>query len=292
MKEIKRNKGFFVDEVTYEKTTKNWDGEKTEQVEDFDVHMGRCFLAFVVFVLGFISIIIAPDFIGAGQVGIVTRFGEVNRVAGSGLNFHIPFIEGVTKMDIRTQKATATVGAASKDLQDVTGEVAVNFSITNENALKIYKELGKDYADTVLTPAISEAFKQATSKYTAEGVITNRAELKESILTDLKARMENYGISVIDINITDLNFSKEFNAAIEQKAVAQQEVERARQELERVKVEAESKIEAARAEAEAQRLQQQTLTDAMIKKMWIEKWDGELPDTMTGDASIMVIPGE
>lgn len=288
MKEIKRDKGFFADEVTYEKETMY--GTKQHQV--YDYHIGRISVVAIALLLIIITVIIAPDFIGAGQVGIVTRFGEVNRVAESGLNFHIPLIESVTKMDTRTQKAIAKVGAASKDLQDVTGEVAVNYSVTNESALKIYKELGKDYVDTVLTPAISEAFKQATSKYTAEGVITNRAELKEAIVTDLKARMGNYGIAIVDINITDLNFSKEFNAAIEQKAVAQQEVERARQELERVKVEAESKIEAARAEAEAQRLQQQTLTDAMIKKMWIEKWDGKLPTTATGDNGVMLNLGQ
>lgn len=292
MKEIKRDKWFFVDKVTFEKTTHTWDSEKTEQIEAYDYHVGRISVVAIALLLIIITVIIAPDFIGAGQVGIVTRFGEVNRVAESGLNFHIPLIESVTKMDTRTQKAIAKVGAASKDLQDVTGEVAVNYSVTNESALKIYKELGKDYVETVLTPAISEAFKQATSKYTAEGVITNRAELKEAIVTDLKARMGNYGIAIVDINITDLNFSKEFNAAIEQKAVAQQEVERARQELERVKVEAESKIEAARAEAEAQRLQQQTLTDAMIKKMWIEKWDGKLPTTATGDNGVMLNLGQ
>lgn len=288
MKEIKRNKGFFVDKITYEKETMY--GNKEHEAYDF--HIGRISIASIALVLGITCAIIAPDFIGAGQVGIVTRFGEVNRVAGSGLNFHIPFIEGVTKMDTRTQKAVAKVGAASKDLQDVTGEVAINYSITNESALKIYKELGEDYVDTVLTPAISEAFKQATSKYTAEGVITNRAELKENILNDLKSRMNAYGITVVDINITDLNFSVDFNNAIEQKAVAQQEVERARQELERVKVEAESKIEAARAEAEAQRLQQETLTNAMIQKMWIEKWDGQLPTTMTGDDGVMLNLGQ
>lgn len=251
-----------------------------------DINLGKYIALGFLGLLVFICVLIAPDIIGAGQVGIITRFGEVNRVAESGLNFHIPFVEGITKMDIRTQKATAKVGAASKDLQDVTGEVAVNYSLTNENAPKIYKELGLDYVDTVLTPAISEAFKQATSQYTAEGVITNRAGLKEDIVNSLKDRMSTYGITIIDVNITDLNFSREFNAAIEQKAVAQQEVERARQELERVKVEAESKIEAARAEAEAQRLQQTTLTKEMIQKMWIEKWSGNVPQ-VTSDNTVL-----
>lgn len=122
--------------------------------------------------------------------------------------------------------------------------------------------------------------------------MANRTEAKEYILENVKNRLETYGITVIDANLTDLNFSEEFNKAIEQKAVAQQEVEKAKQELERVKVEAESRVENAKAEAEAQRLQQQTLTDAMIKKMWIEKWDGKLPTTTTGDSGVMIDLGK
>ncbi len=230
--------------------------------------------------------------VGAGEVGIITRFGEVNRVAESGLTFKIPFIESMTKMETRIQKQDVKSDAATKDLQEVNGAVAVNYSITNDNALKIYKELGINYVDTVITPILTEAFKEGVTQYTAEQLMANRTEAKEYILENVKNRLETYGITVIDANLTDLNFSEEFNKAIEQKAVAQQEVEKAKQELERVKVEAESRVENAKAEAEAQRLQQQTLTDAMIKKMWIEKWDGKLPTTTTGDSGVMIDLGK
>ena len=230
--------------------------------------------------------------VGAGEVGIITRFGEVNRVAESGLTFKIPFIESMTKMETRIQKQEVKSDAATKDLQEVNGAVAVNYSITNDNALKIYKELGVNYVDTVITPILTEAFKEGVTQYTAEQLMANRTEAKEYILENVKNRLETYGITVIDANLTDLNFSEEFNKAIEQKAVAQQEVEKAKQELERVKVEAGSRVENAKAEAEAQRLQQQTLTDAMIKKMWIEKWDGKLPTTTTGDSGVMIDLGK
>ncbi len=178
--------------------------------------------------------------VGAGEVGIITRFGEVNRVAESGLTFKIPFIESMTKMETRIQKQEVKSDAATKDLQEVNGAVAVNYSITNDNALKIYKELGVNYVDTVITPILTEAFKEGVTQYTAEQLMANRTEAKEYILENVKNRLETYGITVIDANLTDLNFSEEFNKAIEQKAVAQQEVEKAKQELERVKVEAES----------------------------------------------------
>lgn len=230
--------------------------------------------------------------VGAGEVGIITRFGEVNRVAESGLKFKIPFVESMVKMETRVQKQEVKTDAATKDLQEINGALAVNFSITNDSAWRIYKELGTNYDETVITPILHESFKQGVSGYTAEQLMANRTEVKVVIQEMLTQRLAAYGIGVVDANITDLNFSAEFNKAIEQKAVAQQEVEKAKQELEKVKVEAESKVAQAKAEAEAQRLQQETLTDAMIKKMAIEKWSGELPKVVSDGGIFFGLDGE
>lgn len=224
--------------------------------------------------------------VGAGEVGIVTRFGEVNRVAQSGLTFKLPLIEGMTKMETRVQKHEVQTDAATKDLQEVNGALAVNYTLSNENALRVYKELGVNYSNTVILPILQETFKQGIAGYTAEVLMANRTDVKNNIQEALTERLSTYGITVVDANITDLNFSAEFNKAIEQKAVMQQEAERARQELEKVKIESEAKVEAAKAEAEAQRLQQETLSELMIKKMMIEKWDGCLPEVVS-DSTIL-----
>lgn len=252
--------------------------------EDFVIKepkVGRVVAASALITFGLLTPFGMFKTVGAGEVGIVTRFGEVNRVAESGLRLKIPFIESMVKMETRVQKQEVKTDAATRDLQEVNGSLAVNFSITNESALRIFKELGTNYDETVITPILHESFKQGVSGYTAEQLMANRTEVKTVIQEMLEQRLATYGITVVDANITDLNFSAEFNKAIEQKAVAQQEVEKAKQELERVKVEAESKIEAARAEAEAQRLQQETLTPEMIQKMWVTKWDGKLPEVVS-----------
>lgn len=230
--------------------------------------------------------------IGAGEIGVVTRFGEVQRVADSGFNFRIPLIESVSKMETRIQKEEVASSAVTKDLQDVEANLALNYSIDKETALKLFKEVGVNYKENVITPVLHESFKAGTAQYTAESLITNRSEAKEKILEVVKDRLQKYGIVINDLNIVNLNFSKAFNAAIEEKAVAQQQVEKAKQDLERIKVEAEQKVAQAQADAEAQKLQQSTLTDLMIKKMWIEKWDGKLPTTATGDSGVMLEIGK
>ena len=230
--------------------------------------------------------------VGAGEIGVVTRFGEVQRVADSGFNFKIPLIDSVTMMETRIQKEEVNSSAVTKDLQDVEAALALNYSIDKETALKLYKEVGVNYKDNIINPVLHESFKAGTAQYTAEGLITNRSKAKEKILEVVKNRLEGYGIVIADLNITNLNFSDAFNKAIEEKAVAQQQVEKAKQDLERVKVEAEQKIAKAKADAESQKLQQQTLTDLMIKKMFIEKWDGKLPTTNAGDAGLIIDLGK
>ena len=248
----------------------------------------------VLLVIAFLVLvrILCVSVIGAGEIGIVTRLGEVNRVADSGLMFRVPFIEKVIKMDTRIQKEEVKASAVTQDLQDVDASLALNYSINKETALKLYKEVGTTYTENIINPVLQESFKAGTAKYTAEGLITNRSEAKESILGVVKERLNGYGIIVADLNIVNLDFSEAFNQAIEEKAIAQQQVEKAKQELEREKIEAEKKITAAKADAEAQRLQQETLSELMIKKMYIEKWSGQVPQVVSGDSGVLLNLGD
>lgn len=151
--------------------------------------------------------------VGAGEIGIVTRFGEVQRTAESGLVLKVPLVEQIVKMDIRVQKEEVSSSGATKDLQDVNANLALNYSIDKETALKIYKELGTNYKDNIIVPALHESFKAGVAQYTAENLIVNRSEAKEKILATIKERLAEYGVVVTDLNIVDLNFSDAFNSA-------------------------------------------------------------------------------
>lgn len=229
--------------------------------------------------------------VGAGQVGIITRFGEVNRVATSGIALKLPWpIESIYKMETRVQKEELDSAAATEDLQDVNARLALNYALTNDTALRVYKELGPDYKERVITPAVQESFKASTAQYTAQQLITKRAEAKGKAYDAIKSRLDKYGIRVVDLNIVNLSYSAEFNKAIEAVQVANQDVARARQELETTKVEAEKQITAAQGAAEAQRLQQSTITPELLQLKAIEKWDGKMPTTNAGGSTIFSIP--
>jgi regulator of protease activity HflC (stomatin/prohibitin superfamily) len=132
--------------------------------------------------------------VSAGQVGIVTRFGEVNRVETSGIAIKMPWpIERLEKMEIRVQKEEQSSSAATSDLQDVTATLALNYALDNETALKVYKELGKDYKHRVVIPAVQESFKSASATFTARELVTERTAVKAKAFDIIKSRLEKYG---------------------------------------------------------------------------------------------------
>ena len=239
---------------------------------------GKKYLMIITGILAVILLFSSVTTIKSGEVGIRVRFGKVvNRQTSEGINFKMPIIEKIEKMNVRVQKVEVQTASSSKDLQEVEMSLAVNYQIDKDKARSLYKTVGTGYDEVILEPAIQESIKAVTSKYTAEELITNRSEVSEKCQEELNKKVSKYGLKVNDFNITNFNFSEEFNKAIEEKQVAEQKVLTAKQELEREKIEAEKKVVKAEAEKQANELKGQSLTDNIIKEKFIEKWNGELP---------------
>lgn len=223
--------------------------------------------------------------IKSGQVGIKIRFGKVQESQlHEGVNFKMPLVEHIVKMNIRVQKVEVEAASASKDLQDIKMKLAVNYKVDALSAKDLYKNVGVKYEEIVLQPAIQESIKAVTSQYTAEELITSRSEVSKKCMDELQNKVKKYGLSIDNFNITNFNFSAEFNRAIEEKQVAEQKVLTAKQELEKEKIEAEKKLVKAKAEKEANELKQRTLTENIIQEKLIEKWNGELPKVTNGNS--------
>lgn len=222
-----------------------------------------------------------------GEIGLKVRLGQVvGEPLQAGIHGKIPVVESVKIFDAKVQKEEVATNSASKDLQDVSMTVAVNYSINALNVKELYSNVGMNYKATILQPSINEALKAVTSQYTAEELILKRPEVSVKMKEAVASKLETYGIMVDNINILNLNFSEAFNAAIEAKQVAQQNALKAEQDLARVKVEAEQQIAKAQAEAESYKLKNQEITDKTLQMTFLEKWDGKLP-TITGGENMM-----
>jgi regulator of protease activity HflC (stomatin/prohibitin superfamily) len=217
--------------------------------------------------------------VDAGEVGVVTRFGDVNREANSGVVIKLPWpIEKLEKLDVRIQKQQEEASAATSDLQDVHATLALNYALNRASALGVYKTIGTEYRDRIVVPTVQESFKAATAQYTASELLTRRAEVKGKALESIKKRLEPYGVRIEDLNIVNFSFSTEFRNAIEAKQVAAQEAEKAKFNLERAKLDAES-----------QNIQKASLSPEFLQKQAIEKWDGHMPNYV-GNGTVFNIP--
>ncbi len=246
---------------------------------------GKVIPALLVFGLIANSVVI----VSAGERGVLLTFGRVeDTVFGEGLHFKIPLVQSVVIFNVKTHKYEALATAASKDLQDVNTQVALNFRVSADSVNRIYQTIGSDYADIIIAPAIQESVKASTAGFNAEELITERATVKQKIEDSLRQRLSERNIIVEAVSITDFKFSPEFARAIEQKQVAQQLALKAERDLERIKIEADqlrtqaqgeadAKITRAKAEAEALKLQRDVINEQLLKLRAIEKWDGVLP---------------
>lgn len=221
-----------------------------------------------------------------GEIGIVTRFGKIiSSTSNEGIVFKSP-IDKIEKIDIKVQKYenTQALSTSTKDMQIVDNiKVSVNYRIDGEKAVDLYKKVGKNYNSIVLEPAIQETIKAVISKYTAEELVTKRSDISLDINDTLNERIKEYGINSVAVAINNFDFSEAYNQAIENKAVSEQNVLTAQQELEKAKVEAETKIVEAEATNKANELLKENITDEVLIKQFIEKWNGQLPTTYAGE---------
>lgn len=227
----------------------------------------------------FILITIFSSFttVKSGEVGLKVRFGRITDSSiTEGINFKIPYVDKIAKVNIKVQKAEMAIESSTKDLQIVNTNIAVNYRIDPEKASYLYKTVGNAYEETVLNPAIKESIKTAIAQYTAEEITVNRNEVSESCLKAIQEKVLKYGIVIEDFNLTDFGFSEAYSQAIEEKQVAEQNKQKA-------ELEAQAKIVQAQAEKEANDLLRQTLTEEVLIQQFIEKWNGQLPSTYAGE---------
>lgn len=240
-----------------------------------------------------------------GHTGVVTTFGSVEDYTfDAGVNIKLPW-QKVVMMDNRIQKQTVNLSCFSSDIQEVSMVFTVNYQINKANAQVIYRTIGINYYDTVITPCITEATKVVTAKYSAEALVGQRTDLAAEIENELTQSLEKYNIEIVSTSIEDMDFTDAFTNAVEEKQVAEQNRLRAQTEAETKKIEAEAAAEVERikaqadadaqliraeAEAEANRKIAESLTEGVLSNKFIDSWNGELPMVTGSEGSLINIP--
>lgn len=244
----------------------------------------------IIVFLGVVSVALGWTTVPAGHRGILLEFGKPVGVLTEGFHFKNPVTQGVIIMSIQKQKYEIDADSASKDLQDVRTTIAVNYRVKPIEVTNLYQNIGMDYEERIIAPAVQEGVKSTMASFNAENLISKRPEVKNKIRDFLCERLNPDGIDVSEVSIVNFQFSEEFDKAIEAKQTAQQLALKAENDLIRIETEAKQKIVQAEAEAEAIRIQKGQLTNSpeILQLRFIEKWDGVLPLVLGGDSTMLL----
>jgi prohibitin 1 len=232
-------------------------------------------LAAAILFLGLNSFVI----INPGQAGVLSILGKATDGAlMEGIHFKPPFVSRVDVYDVTVQKFEVPAQSLTKDLQNLEASFAINFRLDPLQVVTIRRSQGtlQNLVSKVIAPQTQESFKIAAAKRTAEEAITKRNELKQDFDIALSQRLEKYAVIVLDTSVVDLNFTREFSNAVEEKQIAEQRAQRAVYIAQEAAQEAQAEINRAQGKAEAQRLLAETLKAAggqlVLQKEAIEAW--------------------
>jgi prohibitin 2 len=231
----------------------------------------------------------------AGSVGVVTNFGSVQPgTLQPGLHIVIPIVQQVVNVDTRVLPHTfQEIDAASSEYQTVKLTGTMNYHVDGQFASDLYQRVGTDFASKVIDPAFNDFIKQVVPGYPVDQILAKREEIRSIAKQQLSANLAQYHIIVDDIYIANISFSDAFQAAIEQKQVAQQQVQTEQQILEQKRIQAQQQVVAAqgaadsavvsaKGAAEANRQLAASLSDEILQYQYIQR--------LTDKIQVMLVP--
>lgn len=235
--------------------------------------------------------------VGAGERAVVfNRFsGLMPGQLGEGLHLLMPFVQEATRYNVKTQnytmsnstsEANTSAGNANDALQALTSdglpvtlELSVQYHVDPEHVDRLHEMVGPDYLENILRPQTRADVRMVVAQYPVVDVYgARRARIIDEINIRLRALLAKNDIILESALLRDVSFSPQFQKAIEQKQVAQQEVQRMAFVVEQADKERRRKIIEAEGEAESIRLKAR----ALAKNPQLTQYDyvQRLPDNV------------
>jgi len=264
----------------------------------------------VVFVL--IVLLSSMTTVDAGQVGVVKRFGQVTgRVLSPGLSFKTPFAEGVSKYNTKklTYETTSEVKQSesqadyldypvdtnTSDGQQVDIYYTIRFSVDPTKANWVAQNIGDEESlvEKIVKTESRVVMRNIPREFEANELYTGSVqEVQNRAFEALNHVFIDNGLVLDSVGIREIKFSEEYINAIEAKQIEAVRVETEKNRAESAKFEKERTITQAEAEAEKQRLLQESLSSEVLQNKFYEKWDGKLPNVITGDSDLLLNIGQ
>lgn len=308
--------GFFTKTVTEE----HW-GEKRERTV---LNVPRIVLCVAIVILLLVTFFNSYTIIDSGYTGVRTTFGQINKdVVPNGFVWKVPFVQSIKKVNNKQQEITfkdQVWGETSERTVVYMADITVTYRISPEYSAWLYANVSGYKQNALPQTLVASALKESMVALTSAEV-TNRGLIEPLCVSNLQDAINTkYGgeqvITIVSVNVNDMDFEESYNEAIAAKQVAQMEYEKqqianqtsiekanAAAEQKRVSAQAEADAKVIAAQAEAQAIQAKadaeaeanqkiasSLTGSLIEYEKISKWDGNLPTVTGSGGTIISIP--
>jgi regulator of protease activity HflC (stomatin/prohibitin superfamily) len=223
--------------------------------------------------------------IPAGHTGVIDFLGYVSdHTLKPGVNMVNP-MANVEKMSIKTQELKELMSVPSKEGLSVDLEISLLFKLDSEKANQIYKTVGPNYAEIILTPQFRSVVRGVTARYEAKALYTaSREKLAGEILDELEKLVGPRGIIVEQAPLRQIQLPERLTKSIEEKLQAEQESQRMEFILTREKQEADRKRIEAKGIADFQEIVSKGISEQLLK------WKGiEATEKLAGSQNTKVV---
>lgn len=221
----------------------------------------------LLFIAAFDGIFYVVD---AGEIGISSTLGNIER-QDPGLHVKNPLLTSVRKLSTKTQLLEQSNFVPTKEGLTVELDTAILVKLNPDRALELYRSVGPDFVDKVVTPEASSSVRGLTSESEAKALYTSgRSELQNRIQNDLQEKLEPRGVVVEDVLLKNVVLPEALSNSIQEKARAEQESARMQFVLLKENQEAKRKAIEAEGIAEFQRIVSDGITPSMLQWKGIE----------------------
>jgi len=240
--------------------------------------------------------------IDAGQVGVISLFGNVSdRTLNSGLNFVNP-VANVTEFDIKTQNYTMSatndegqksgddaIRVLTSDGLEVVIDLTVLYRVVPNDAPKIYREIGPDYMDKIVRPITRTRIRDNAVYYEAVALYsTRRDEFQDRIYKTIETDFRKRGLMLEQLLIRNIDLPTSVKKTIESKINAEQDAQKMQFVLQKERQEAERKRVEAQGIADYQKILATGLTD---KQLQYEQIKAQRELAASQNAKIVIMGG-
>lgn len=254
----------------------------------------------IAMLLAFVTVPFSFHTVDAGEIAVVKHLGKAEDSKTAGTHYDLWMTNKYQKIDAKVQTIELAIAAYSSDAQQMNIQMTVQYQIMPDKAIDIVNHYGTlEILQDRIQSVSAEKTKSVVSAYKAMNIISERASMSPAVEEVIKSAVgDEYFVNITTVVLTNIDFSDSFELAVEEKMIAEQKQLKAEYEnqtkIAQAQAEADAKLvtatanaEAAVIEAEAQakanELLEKSLTEKILDEMYIEKWDGKLPDVVAGE---------